>query len=533
MNNSMKFLVSITIFLTSSVGYIEESASSQTIIEEKLENSSETAKNSEKKEQFESIPDEIQDNTNTENIKSELTPEELERYEKFLQADQLYLEGKMLAAEKLYRELKPPFEAELKSDIEEKVKPIYDPQKLDSVGAVYWKMYQQGLEHDKFLSKRLVPLKLLVDQRPHFIPGYIHYAEVLESIEQDEEALIVLQQALNLYPNNAQLLRAKIEENEEEERWLEAAISAHQFAMFNPDHPQTDTFKQLAQENLDRYRDKIKSDLTWKAIGNVVTAGLSYALTGSYFGPVSALETIMVFLQGESSVGDRIAGSIKKKLPMVKDEEIVSYVREVGNKLAKISGRDDLDYEFYVIKEKKINAFALPGGKIFVNAGAIAETNSEAELAGLLAHELSHAILSHSFQMVAQSNLTSNIVLFIPYVGNTASNLLVLNYSREMETEADVLGTKLLAASGYAADGVRNLMIKIDEQEEKEDSNRPPPAWLSTHPESENRVEYLEELIVSNKLNRYRYEGIERHWRIKQKVKQLLTEFEKQQEEKK
>jgi predicted Zn-dependent protease len=237
----------------------------------------------------------------------------------------------------------------------------------------------------------------------------------------------------------------------------------------------------------------------------------------------------MILLQGESSAGDRLAESARRQLAMVEDEEIVNYVAEIGHKLAKVAGRDDLEYKFHVVNQEAVNAFALPGGKIFVNAGAILETNSEAELAGLLAHELSHAILSHGFQMVAQSNLTANVVLFIPYVGNTATNLIVLNYSREMETEADVLGTKILAASGYAADGVRNLMIKIDRQQEQKQA---PPAWLSTHPETGNRVAYLEELIVSNKLNRYSYEGVERHWQIKQKVRQLLTESQQEEENK-
>ena len=534
MKNAIQFFVLITIIFSSSGAYIQKSASSHEIMAiKKLDNSLQKYPNSEKNEEIESNPDDTKDNTNPENIKTlELTPTQLKGYEKFLQADKLYLEGKIVEAEKLYRALKVPFEAELRTDIKEKLNSINDPEKLDSVGLVYWKMYQESLKDEKFLSKKLIPLQLLVEQRPHFIPGYIHYAEVLESIGRDQEALKVLQKSLNLYPNNAELLKAKIEEDEEDQRWLEAAISSHQFAMFNPDHPQAETFKQLAKDNLERYRNKIQSDLRWKAIGNVVTGGLSFALTGSYFGPLSALDTIMLFLQGESSIGDRIAKSAKQKLPMINDEEIVSYVTEIGNKLAQVSGRDDLNYEFYVIKDKNINAFALPGGKIFVNAGAILETNSEAELAGLLAHELCHAILSHSFQMVAQSNLTSSVVLFIPYVGNAASNLIALNYSRDMETEADVLGTKLLAASGYAADGVRNLMIKIEEQEEKQSNNRRPAAWLSTHPQSKDRVEYLEKLIVSNQLNRYSYEGVERHWQIRLKVSQLLTEFEQEKEEK-
>ena len=463
------------------------------------------------------------------NLEPELSEEDLERYEKFVQADQLYLSGDLVAAEKLYRELKQPFEAELRQETEPKLQPpIYDPSLLDPAGAVYWKLYQQGLKSDKFKSKRLVPLKLLVEQHPQFIPGYIHYVQVLENQDQEEKALQVLQEALARYPHEADLLKAKIEEDQEQRRWLEASISARQFAMFNPDHPQVESFNQLADENLDRYRGELESDLTWKTIANVIAGSASYALIGNFYGPLSALETMMMLIQGESSIGGSFAEAVRRELPMLKDKEVLNYVREIGQELADVAGRDEFEYEFYVVMEEQINAFALPGGKIFINAGAILETNSEAELAGLLAHELAHAVLSHGFQLVAQGNLTSNVVLFIPYVGNTAANLLVLNYSREMETEADFLGTKILTASGYAADGVRNLMAKIEEQHEEQPA---PPAWLSTHPDTKDRVAYLEELIVNNDLNRYAYEGVERHWQIKEKVRQLLREYQEKQEE--
>jgi len=72
-------------------------------------------------------------------------------------------------------------------------------------------------------------------------------------------------------------------------------------------------------------------------------------------------------------------------------------MNDLGQKTAHATGRNDFEYEFYVVLDDDLNAFALPGGKVFVNAGAITHTKSEAELAGLLAHELSHAVLSHGF----------------------------------------------------------------------------------------------------------------------------------------
>ena len=203
-----------------------------------------------------------------------------------------------------------------------------------------------------------------------------------------------------------------------------------------------------------------------------------------------------------------------------------------GDKVAAVSGRDEFKYEFYVIMDNRINAFALPGGKIFVNLGVIMNTDSEAELAGLLAHEAAHAVLSHGFQLATSGSLTANLTQYIPYVGGTAGNLIVMNYSRDMEKQADLFGTRMLVASDYAADGVRNLMAQLHELNEADEDHLEPPVWLSTHPHTEERVRYMEEFIVENQLNRYGYEGVERHYQMKQLAKQIWQEYEAKQEAK-
>ena len=208
---------------------------------------------------------------------------------------------------------------------------------------------------------------------------------------------------------------------------------------------------------------------------------------------------------------------------MVEDEEIIEYVNDMGQKLAQMTGRNEFEYNFYIVNDENLNAFALPGGQIFVNLGAIFKTNSEAELAGLLAHELAHTVLSHGFKLMSEGNLTNSVVQYIPYAGGTVSNLIVLNYSRKMERQADVLGTQILASAGYAADGLRNLMVTLNEG--KEDLGVL--AWLSTHPETQERVHYLEELIVNNGYNRYAYEGVVSHAKIRSKAKALLVENKK------
>ena len=185
-------------------------------------------------------------------------------------------------------------------------------------------------------------------------------------------------------------------------------------------------------------------------------------------------------------------------------------------------GRDDFEYEFYVVRDDSLNAFVLPGGKVFVNTGAILNTNSEAELAGLIAHEVAHAVLSHGFQRIVTNNLYDSAGQIISEalktdipIGSIVTNLIGLQYSRSNERQADLLGTRVLATAGYAADGLRNFMVTVD----KKDGNTGPLSFLSTHPASDDRVEYLEQLIEHNGYNRYAFEGVEKHREIQENLK--------------
>jgi len=462
-------------------------------------------------------------NDSTEVKEPELSPEELARQNKLIEADQLYLSGQMAAAQQLYREAKDPFKPE--APAQEKPTAIYDPAKLSAAGSVYWRMSGEGLAQN-LETKIMVPLQFLVQQYPEFIPGHLRYAQALKDYRQPEKALQVLEQATALYPGEADLLKAKIALLDEQKKWLEASLEARQFALLYADNSQSSEFTALADENLERYKRHVRRELRGNAIANVITGALGYVLTGNLFGPISAVDSTVMLLRGESSVGESVANRAKKYLPLMEDEQVFNYVREVGNKLAIVAGREDFQYEFYVVMDDDINAFALPGGKVFVNAGAILHTNSEAELAALLAHELSHAVLSHGFQLATQGNLTANVTQYVPY-GGTLANLLVLNYSRDMERQADALGTRILASSGYAADGMRNLMVTLD----KEERDRAVFAWLSSHPDAKERISNLETLIERNGYNRYAYEGVARHLEIQKRVAQLLKEYKERKDQ--
>lgn len=449
------------------------------------------------------------------------SPEELARLNKLAQADRLYLAGQYAEAQKLYKEAKPPF-AEVKQN--EQKEPITDPEKLPPAARVYWRQSGEGLQQG-LETKIFVPLELLVQQYPEFIPGQLRYVQALKEYNRPKDALKVLERAASMYPNQADLVKASVAAKAENEQWLEASLTARQFAVLYPKDPAAPEMAALADKHLARYQQHIRARIRRNTITNIVTGALGYALTGSLFGPLTAVDSTVMMLRGESSVGSSVAKQVKRQVPMIEDPEVVSYVQELGNKVAKVAGRNDFKYEFYVVKDRSLNAFALPGGKVFVNAGAIAKSDSEAELAGLLGHELSHAVLSHGFQLASEGNLISNLTQYIPY-GNIAGNLIVLKYSRDKERQADELGTRILAASGYAADGLRNLMVTLN----KQDKNSSAFSWLASHPVTKERIRYLEELIQTNDYNRYAYEGVERHSQVKEKVKKILAQSKKPKE---
>lgn len=439
------------------------------------------------------------------------------RRERLIEADRLYEAGDIAAAQALYRTAKLG-EAAAEADLPPE--PFSDEAQLSPAAAVYWREANAGIANDRE-SQALVSLALLTEEYPAFTPGHLRYAEVLQRYDQPEAAEQVLEQALTQYPAAPELLAAQVELMMAQEQWLEASIAGRQFAALNPEHPTAEQQTAQAAENLERFKRRTRSRLQTNAIANVFTGVVGYALTGSILGPFTAAESAIILLQGESTIGRRVSEQAQSQLPMLENEEVLAYVRELGQELAAVAGREEFDYEFYVILDRNLNAFALPGGKVFLNAGAILDTRSEAELAGLIAHELSHAVLSHGFQLVTQGNLTSSVAQYLPLSG-LATNFFLADYSRQMERQADVVGTQILAASGYAADGLYHLMVTLNEKEE----NRGGISWFRTHPSPQNRVDYLLALVERGGYNRYAYEGVARHEAIQALVEAELAAHE-------
>jgi len=453
-----------------------------------------------------------------------LSPDQVKRSQLLMEADRHLLAGDRAAADVLYRQAKEAkWLAEMTSGTA--IIPITDPEELPAAGRVYWREAQAGLESG-FPNRVLVPLELLVKDYPEFLPAQSLYVRYLIQQERMDEARQLLEAVALRFPYHPDVLRAEIQLQMAQEQWIEAAITANQFALLNPDHPDAAAMEQLAQDNFNRFRGQVNANLTRNLVGNIITGAASYFLTGGLFGPFTAINSGILLMQGESALGQQVADQVKRQLPIVTDPEVRNYVNDIGHKLAALAGRDEFNYTFEVVMDDSLNAFALPGGKIFINAGAITNSYSEAELAGLLGHEISHAVLSHGFQMVTQGNLTASLAAFIPIpeVANLTANLIVAGYSRDMERQSDILGTKLLSTGHYAADGLHNLMATLEETY----GNRSV-TWFSSHPNPRDRINYLKQLIDQGGFDRYAYEGVEKHLAMRQKTIQLINEYRLEQ----
>jgi predicted Zn-dependent protease len=200
-------------------------------------------------------------------------------------------------------------------------------------------------------------------------------------------------------------------------------------------------------------------------------------------------------------LGRQAAAEIRREVPLVRDRRLQNYVGGIGARLvAAIPARfrqPQFRYTFQVVDRDGINAFALPGGPIFVNRGMLAAARNDGEVAGVIAHELSHVVLRHA---TAQATKTQKFQLGA-FAGQVIGSLIggrtgaivangsqigigtyLLKYSREYERESDLLGAQIMARAGYDPRHMANMFRTIAER-----SGNGGPEWLSDHPSPGNR----------------------------------------------
>ena len=182
------------------------------------------------------------------------------------------------------------------------------------------------------------------------------------------------------------------------------------------------------------------------------------------------------------------------------DPVMQDYFKSVGMRLAQHAGRPELPWDFEVLNSKEVNAFALPGGPIYMTAGLLFKLRNEAQLASILAHEVAHVARRHSAQQIERTQILSGgSSLLGAVIGNDAigtatqlaAGLAVMQYSRSHEREADKLGLRILAEEGYNVEEMVEAMKII----KKASGGGGTPEFLSTHPDPGNRIEYLQDAI--------------------------------------
>ena len=206
-------------------------------------------------------------------------------------------------------------------------------------------------------------------------------------------------------------------------------------------------------------------------------------------------------VQDDIKVGREAAAQVEQQMPILNDYEATRYVQSVGQRLVNAIPSQfqhpEFQYTFKIVNASDINAFALPGGPMFVNRGMIEAAHNEGEMAGVMAHELSHVALRHgTAQATKQSSFgtqlgTIGLILGGAVLGGQqgaqlgvlGAQAIVTKYSREYETQADTLGAQIMAAAGYDPRDLANMFRTIEQQSE---GNRAP-QWLSTHPDPGNR----------------------------------------------
>ena len=222
----------------------------------------------------------------------------------------------------------------------------------------------------------------------------------------------------------------------------------------------------------------------------------------------AAVSACAVSQQREVEMGASYAVQIEKELPLVRDPEIVRYINVLGDSLASVTDDRSLTWHFYVVDAREINAFAIPGGYIFINRGLVERATNMAQVAGVLSHEIGHVTRRHSIRQMQKAQGASigvNLACILTNVCNSglastgiqlAAGGVFAKFSRDDESEADAEGVRTVIRAGIDPAGIPQMFrILLDERKAR-------PAGVETfflsHPLEENRIATTQALIAQN-----------------------------------
>lgn len=201
-------------------------------------------------------------------------------------------------------------------------------------------------------------------------------------------------------------------------------------------------------------------------------------------------------------MGRQAAAQVEQQTQIVNDPVIQEWIDTLGHRLSSVTTMPNLPWRFRVTNSRQVNAFALPGGFVYVNRGLIEMTNSEAELAGVMGHEMAHVTLRHGTNQLSKKLLATAPLAVVgmmgpggyamSQVGSMGLSMTFLKFSRLDEQQADIVGTQTMVKAGYDPHG----MVTIFQKLERLGSGKNTPEFLSDHPNPANRAKRIEEEIA-------------------------------------
>jgi len=231
--------------------------------------------------------------------------------------------------------------------------------------------------------------------------------------------------------------------------------------------------------------------------------------TGAVFSRrVGAIQLISV--ADEIAIGKQAQAEVRKQTPGLKDAAVQAYISRIGRRLAAQARGARYPYSFSIANYREINAFALPGGPVWVNRGAIEAAKNESQLAGVLAHEIAHISQRHSARQLSNAMVANlGLSLLGALLGNSggagAANIAAryvasgafLEFSRDDEREADRVGAAIMARAGWDAHGMIELMQTIREQQRRDPSSVE--VFFSNHPSPGDRIGGLDRVVAKRR----------------------------------
>ncbi|HUE86971.1 MAG TPA: M48 family metalloprotease [Vicinamibacterales bacterium] len=229
----------------------------------------------------------------------------------------------------------------------------------------------------------------------------------------------------------------------------------------------------------------------------ILTVVFCLSIAACATNPVTGNRELSLMSEAEEiAYGQQADAEIRREMGVYDDPAVQRYVADIGHRLAQLSHRPHLPWTFTVVDHPAINAFALPGGYIYITRGILPYLDNEAELAGVLGHEIAHVTARHAAQQLTRSGLggigLAVLSIFVPAtrpfgdVTSAALGVAFLKYGRDDERESDRLGMEYAARGGWDPAGVPNFLATLARIDEM--SARGIPNWLSTHPEPAERV---------------------------------------------